>query len=371
MNLEELWNSFPKTVAVWARHMIQMEVDTTFPTAYTQLRPDGYHVHINPDFPKTESELHTLLLHELSHIFRADCLRKEEDKQTMNIAADCLINHNLNHVNVEKMKGPQYVPVAEELKLPTNYLIPTIILYNALKKKKKKDIKCLCAGFDSKGDNKDCATAHADTIISARGEVARELEKELSKLGVNLRSLAGNHRSSHTKVEAPDPLPLALPNQILKKLKSLNGASQRVRNWKRPGRVELLRGTCYAPRYKLLIAIDVSGSCVPYWMQLGGTAAYLRSRHSVDLSIFDSRAFKTKSLSELKIFGGGTCIQPVFELFNQGRYDALIVLTDGELFDWPGAKGLPRAPIIWIIPGGELHAVKLRNGDALIPLERK
>ncbi len=371
MNVEELWNSFPPAVGIWARHMVHATVDTEFPTAYVQLCPDGYHMHINPNSTHNISELHTLLLHELSHIFRGDCLREEKDKEVMGITTDCIINHNLNHEDVAAMGGCQYVPVAVQVKLPTDYLVPTLVLYDALrklKKKQRKGIKCLCDGFGKKGRKKDCSTAHADLIISARGKVMKDLKKEMKGISEKRLRLVGNATSSRAKVEAPDPLPLALPNQILKKLKSVNGSSMRQRSWKRPGRVELLRGISYTPRYKLLIAIDVSGSCVQFWKQLGGTAAYLRSRHAVDLSIFDTKAYLTKSLSELEVFGGGTLIQPTFELFKRGRYDALVVLTDGMLFDWPATKELPNAPIVWIIPGGNLEAVKLRDNDRLIPL---
>ena len=130
----------------------------------------------------------------------------------------------------------------------------------------------------------------------------------------------------------------------------------------------MLRGSSYEPRYKLLVAVDVSGSCTAAWPVLGGACTYLHTHHALDMCVFDTQAVKTKSLTNLPVFGGGTLIVPVFELFARGKYDALIVLTDGELFDWPGVNKLPNVPIIWVVINGSLGCIRLRSGDAMIPI---
>lgn len=374
MTLEELWDALPLPVATWGRHMIQMEwaPPSLDELGGVYLAPDGYHLIVNKDKIKAATAP-TFLLHELAHIFRGDCLRKEKHPKLMNLAADCLINHNLDRDDIEKLGGVFYIPFAKELDLPTNYLVSTHVLYDAMVKmgdqyRKDHPQGCMFGEVSQRGDPTDCETAHADTVLSARGAVLQELEKAIGGKLEGLALQAGNNNSSGRKVRAPEPLPLALSDQIIRKLKSLTGTSQRVRSWRRPGRVEVLRGSAFEPKYKLLVAVDVSGSCISAWPTLGGVCAYLCKRHSVDMCVFDTEACKTKSLTDLPIFGGGTLIQPVFALLNRGKYDALIVLTDGELFDWPGEAGLPDVPIIWIVLNGRLGCVKLRDKDVMIPI---
>ncbi len=374
MNIEDLWDVFPPTVAMWARRNIRLEFSTnmTFPTATTRLTPTGYQIIIHPDFAIGGEHTKLVLLHELSHIFRGDCVNKERMKDPLlyNYAEDAIINQHLPQGVVKEIDNLQYFSLAEKIDLPTNYIVSTQVLYEKLKSLQKKG-NCSCGGHSTKGNTEKCEEAHARTILSARGEVQRELEKETGASFSRFTHTAGNTTSGGAKVEIPEPLPVALPNQILRNLKNFFGTRKRSRSWRRPGRVPLLRGSIFEPKYHLLVAIDVSGSCVSFWPQLGGAAAYLAKRHSVDISVFDTKAIKTKSLTNLPIFGGGTLIQPVFDLFRQGKYDALIVLTDGQLFDWPKTETILNNPIVWIVIDGELNSIELRDIDTVIALESK
>ena len=373
MNIDELWDVFSPPVALWARKHLRLEFSTNmlFPTAGTVLTPTGYRIMIHPDFAVGGRHTRLVLLHELSHIFRGDCINQERMKDPLlyNYAEDAIINQHLPKGVVKEIDQLQYFSLAKEIDLPTNYIVSTQMLYERLKSLQKKG-SCSCGGHSTKGNKGKCEEAHVRTILSARGEVQKELEAETGAGFSRFTRAAGDTASRGAQVEAPAPLPIALPNQILRNLKRFFGTRKRVRSWCRPGRVPLLRGSIFEPKYHLLVAIDVSGSCVSSWPQLGGAAAYLAKRHNVDVSVFDTKAIKTKSLTNLPIFGGGTLIQPVFDLFRQGKYDALIVLTDGQLYDWPtDLQIIPKEPIVWIVINGELGSIQLRDVDTMIALE--
>ena len=177
MTLEELWAAFPLPVAMWARHMIQIEWTEEIDTGGVYLAPDGYHLLVNEKFAKKKTAA-TFLLHELAHIFRGDCLRETDHPKIMNRAADCVINHNLNHADTEEMHGLQYIPHAKRLNLPTNYLVSTRVLYDAMVRAGDQDPTgsgCMFGEVGQRGNKQDCETAHADTTLSARDRKSTRL----------------------------------------------------------------------------------------------------------------------------------------------------------------------------------------------------
>jgi hypothetical protein len=314
----------------------------------------------------------TVVLHELSHIFRGDCLLflKDNKLDTMrwNVSADCLINEGLPKQHIKDLQGVLYYDGIQTIKpgvLPEQWLPPTRTIYDALEQEEGGEgygSGSQKNGLDElmrpEGDASELRKVHARIVLEARE--ALEGCEEGKKL------LLGSHyslvKASSTRHVESVPTPIPLASILLRKLTGVrNGSRELVRTYRRPGRVELLRGSARLPRLSVLAAIDVSGSCTSLVPQFVGAGAWLGRRHSVELCMFDTEVHKFSSDVS---YGGGTCFRPVWEYAQAGKYDAILMLSDGEAGD---IKPHPKVPVIWVVPESHNRQLHLRPGmDSVI-----
>jgi predicted metal-dependent peptidase len=118
----------------------------------------------------------------------------------------------------------------------------------------------------------------------------------------------------------------------------------------------------YGNSFRGVIAIDSSGSVSTKELQyfLGVIDNILSSFHSYEIDIIGWSAdvhthkkLETGDQCKKLTFKdrGGTCVGPVFKWVTEktkGEIDALIILTDGGIFDEP-PKVPPHYPLIWVV----------------------
>lgn len=330
----------------------------------------GYKIVTGAKFSdKTAEQQTTVLLHEIAHALRGDCLPAhggapitKKEHQRNNIAQDAIINSSLIQAHIEALGGVLYqrdfVARFPNAGLLPEYLPPWRTLAALLERNGDGDEagSDMCAGASYTATDKAAAeAAHASAILDARGVV------ELKGLG---RGVTLERRAAPITTVAWRP-PSAL-DRALRAIRTAagNAISKRIRSYARPGRVFGTKGISERARGRVLIALDVSGSCSSYAPQWFGAAQALRAHYDIEVVAFADAAAKVIRLATLPAVGSGTNFGPPFRYADEWRADVIVMLTDGEAPPAPP----PRGAVIWCLTRGSISAAP-RSGDVIIELE--
>lgn len=181
-----------------------------------------------------------------------------------------------------------------------------------------------------------------DYLEEVRKDIKQEINNKITPSG----GVGFGHGGFVTEIENVYPLYIHELIQILRRIKSefFHGSTwSRERTYRRPGRTPYyrepdikpyLRGTAYLPKIKILCAFDISGSISHYAPIFVGIADGLREKYKVTVATFsDFLEIKKdyEAIGKLRGYAGGTAISPVMEETINGKYDAVIILTDADI----------------------------------------
>lgn len=382
-----IWEQFPATVAEWAYRNVKAQWSDDVEHFHVSLKNDGYHLNIKEDWYMGLSEEHrsSALLHAVSHIVRGDCLIPKDmagynDPKLQHLATDALINQNQSlHDFADNNGGLRIGNSVEVIGKQLNPLsFSWMSTYNELKAEQQQqgggdgegggggdgdqegegggngeggDGDNLPDTIDdtpsSEGDRDQLRKKHASAVLDARKALkGTELES-----AINANINASNSVSSRAKIELPPALDTKIPNAIIKAA-GTSGVRLRERSYKRPGRVQGLKGVTRPPIAKIVCALDVSGSMTGYWDVVGGAAASLRKQFDVDLATFSDTCKKYVAGSDIENWSGGTLVTPVFEYGAKSKADVLAVFTDAEFFDFDPRDIAFDGKILFFVPEG-------------------
>lgn len=373
-NTMAAWNMLPNSVAQWALRNIQIEWTTDMPTAAAGLTRSGYKVFINPEYWDKlpfDEDRRCLLIHEISHILRGDCLvglnEKDSDEKhnpmVANLAMDAIINQNQVMHRSSDENGWLRLGNSKD-RLGFDLTMETFswqFTYNEIMKKATENGgggggqgQTDDAPFAEDGLSKgDAQKEHAKTVLDARDAV-KGTELEGAVRG-HFCYNAGNNAGGRQKIDLPPALGVSIPDLIANKVRSI-GQKVKVRSFRREGVVSGLKGVSRQPKAKVLVALDVSGSCTGYWPLVGGAAARMRKMFDVELCTFSDHCAKFVPGMEIDNWNGGTLFQPVLEYAERVKADILVVVTDGELYDFQGDTGDYSGKVAWFLtPGASRH----------------
>lgn len=168
-------------------------------------------------------------------------------------------------------------------------------------------------------------------------EVKKDIKQEINNKITPSRGAGFGSGGFVTEIENVYPLYIQELIQILRRIKSVFSSGytwSRQRTYRLPGRTPYLRGTAYLPTISILCAFDISGSVSHYAPIFVGIAKGLREKYKVRVATFSDFLEIKKDYEEigkLKGYAGGTVIFPVMEETINGKYDAVIILTDADV----------------------------------------
>lgn len=392
-------NKLNPSMKDWICSHIDVVEDPSFHTCYTKLGKQRYQIVLGKNYRKviidpenndngydnqhkldtssskharstTEEEQVTLLLHEVSHILRGDCLRNF-DKNTNHaqlwcMAADSLINENLNHTCVKGLNGILYHEHIRTDKNIGKYMpawLPTtqFIFDKMLEHLPTIELSCCGGAKPYEGDRVEAEKIHIKTVLSIRESLTSDEGNLLiKKLGFDLNINNGSLQSLVSGYK-----PAVWLHTLLSHIqgRSFYGKLEYSRSYARQGRIEELKGNYRIPKKKIMIALDCSGSCSDFLQEFSELANWMKKKDSVQLAAFDVKAWKINTPKNLPN-AGGTSFQPVFKLASNLHADAVIMLTDGMATD---VKPLPKMPVIWCVTKNHWKP-EIRQQDFLMDL---
>jgi len=336
-------------------------IETTDDLVGVALTDRGYILALGSQIDSyNDEQAKIVLLHEIAHVLRGDCLGDGDvDPGLANIAKDSIINCGFPDFKSHFPSGPPYYwDLAKEYdELPSDMIPGWKLIYDVL----KKNSPPMMVSFDAAPQNKTSSRKKAEQIHAKVVLEARKVEA-LKKLGAG--PLVKGAYQGRVKGQ---PLPpwARLLNKITRKVRKNGfGSLVHVRTYNRPGRVEGLRGVARQPRLTIEVILDVSGSCSALEPVFRGLAQTLKRHYNVRLGVFANQFAEIKRAGEVPEVGGGTEIRPVMEALDKIRPDLAIILTDGDFFD---ALELPTCPVWFVIYGDEPKwATSLRPKDKII-----
>lgn len=395
-----------RLLAVCGRAGIRVEYDMTLDTACVTMRDGQYVMRLGQIMQGlSEPAQAAVVAHELAHVLRGDLIamkdQPERNRMAWNVASDVHINHGLRQEDVVELEALTYTGLREQVPGLPEHLPGTRPLYERLLgqqspqgqqgaegetgegqqggegeqdgqgqgapeerdgqqeqggagngAEQNRDGQPQGSGFTPEGysgdldpgDGSVSETEHTKTVMRAR-EAARQEGVDLPclpPLGGTMRRLSAE----------PWKVPARL-STVLQALeacaRSARGALVRTRSYSRPGRVEGLRGVIRAPRMRILVALDASGSMHDWAPFAVSAAAALRRTLDVELAVWaDTAAMAPRAhLGEWPDVGGYTCPDAVAPLVR--NFDAVVVITDGQ-FDARRAQSLEdAAKVVWLI----------------------
>jgi hypothetical protein len=329
-----------------------------------------YTLRINPEWWSglTVEQRRSVLLHEIAHVWRGDCPRGLElaqsgqiPPQTWNVATDAVINRTLG----ELPPGVRYEDTCERAGLnPAVTWYTAYHIAQALAQSTSQDSDSDRSGQGT-AENADRPLENdvvpsGDPVDHAREK--GELEKAAKADGLDpAKDFPASRRPQPRQagkgegptVWTPDKrAALRLAVDLRAEVAKSTKRREPVRSWRWEGRLPLLRGVSRLPRPSVGLYLDVSGSTSSHWSDLAAIARGLR-RDGVEVYVFDDGVRDWDCVSPLRA-GGGTTWQPVRE-HAAGRFDKVIVATDGYFFDSVDAIG--GVEVVWLItPGGRRPA---------------
>jgi len=335
--------------------------ETSDPMTGVTLTDDGYVIFLGSELDEwTDPQVRIVLLHEIAHILRGDCLSLKEnvDHHLSNIAQDSVINVGFPEFKAQFPDGrPYYWDFAAQYdELPSTYIPGWKVIYEVLKKHSPPTNPFDKSPGNSAKDREKAEQAHAKAVLEAR---------EIPSLR-NLSASSLVPTCSRGKV-AIQPLPAwsRLVEKVARKVKRNGfGSLVHVRTWNRPGRAKGLRGAARQPRLTIFLVLDVSGSCASLEPVFRGLATTLKRAYNVRLGVFANSFATISRPDEVPPVGGGTEIRPVMAALDHLKPDLAIILTDGDFFD---ELTLPRCPVWFVLYGDDPPwKGKLRPKDKII-----
>lgn len=344
----------------YAELLLQMDrvINKSIPTACVTIK-QRIQLHVNPDFFKglTLDEQMATLKHECAHIFNDHINRAKEaypdiysgsDKSTegkvinnakhmlVNVAADCSINHNINHLP----KGAVY---PKQFKLDSGETMEWYVE----KLKNNEELKGLNS-FDEHslwGESEGCKEELKEKVKKAI-ETAAEKTKAAGKLTASDELLINKFNRESRSWR--NDLRQFVGRNVDIKLRS----SKKKRN-RRYG--TMYPGTVKDEYLRIGVAIDTSGSVSDealqqFMAEIRNIAKY------ADVTIVEADCevknhYKFDKRKDIKIKGrGGTAYQPALDFFSrEGEVDGVIYFGDMDVFDEQIKK--PLYPVLWAIVG--------------------
>lgn len=333
--------------AIIERAGIEIIQDRDLPTACARQHKGHYQIALGALYDRLQSPeaRAALMLHELHHVLRGDCLVRVERRDLANVAMDACIHDVLHHryfaalgreceaLGVRPVtwallyaRHPDLPPVGAGWRAIYDYLLA------------HEDDAGQAAGDeaiegddDMTGDGSVTRAQHAATAAKARQairEAAQDaLEDWREALQATAKSIGIDLGASGCDVpESPPIMPDPRLSALLAALRAgERGATLvRARTYTRPGRVPGLRGTARQPRARVAVAIDCSGSMDAWIAAASALADGLRKTHDVALVRWADR-WATDSAD----VGGGTRVACLLKCPHVMRADLAIVVTDG------------------------------------------
>jgi predicted metal-dependent peptidase len=352
----------PKATRAWI--ISRLSWTDAVPTAGVSLQPGGYKVFINQDWwaGLTMEQRRSVLLHEIAHVWRGDCLEGEgRDPQTWNIATDAVINRTLGDLPGEPVR---YEDTCKQAGLAVE--IPywsAKIIYDRLIQQQtdqgdspdggspQHNGDPLAGDIKTGGDPVD-HLKEKEALQGAMSQDGMDPRKELPGCAQpSTHKLAG--QGTGTEQWSPkDRAVLALALELDRIIAKHRNRLTPCRTWRREGRIRLLRGSGRVPNPSVGVYLDLSGSTDNEWEQIGAIARGLKQK-GADLFVFDD-GVRPWDGSQAVVAGGGTAWAPVVEHIAQSGHSLVVVVTDGYFFD-PVTE--PGCETVWIVtPGGRRPA---------------
>jgi hypothetical protein len=339
---------------------IKLSVNRELETAAVCIDRDAgtYHIMVGPFFDSLPTQLReTVLLHELGHIVRGDCLimgSTSIDQRRWNVAADTLINAGLNRNHVEMLQGI----LLDQLGIGEFVHIPNArVVYDLLEQQESQSSQSPLSGDVRAADASDSRAReiHDDVVTRVKIAISELSPAERAEIEAIISALPKVQLRELSRVEVPEvPYYLGDILRRVRRYESNSGELVRVRSYTRPGRVEGLRGVTRYPRLRIAVVIDLSGSMTEYYPIVLGIAQYLARKHNITLIGHDTQArIMTLTQEDISQFGGGTSWDEAISLLETVKPDITIWFTDGE-FENGSVTAIPfRRPLMMINPASD------------------
>lgn len=316
-------------IARLVRAGIRVVFNDNVPTAMVVLTDNGYEIRIGKEMSSyTGEDLYTVMAHEFHHIVRGDALRKNVNPRVFNLAADYVINETLDPEIIDKFEGVRYSKISEHfpnIQWPT-YMPSSMLIYEKLMENGQEENN----GFDEAPQNKvedpeQAEQIHVKTLLQAREQ----------GLEVNL---------SLKHMKKVSPRPQSKLKKLLQTIKKSSGKGNtfiRHRSYRRPGRIEGLRGVTRMRRQKLTVVFDRSGSMELHYMIEDAIKRWLEEDFDPEFYEFAIGFRKFGTNDEI---GMGTDLEATMDYLNHHTPDIVVIITDGYFDD---NYTLPSCPVVW------------------------
>ena len=384
---------FPKSLASWGLKNIIIEFNDNIPTAGVKFDNDSerFRMYINPSFwdGLDEADRKRLIAHEISHILRGDVFVRDEEynPELSNIAMDTLINTVLKIERIGNTEAWYLERLKKQLsperakKLDTPFLLGWKTIYDILKEEQKEEIKNSLADIIPSEISEKAKDIIAEGIIKGRipvnGDGDTELDKEIQEAISNISgnvvkiTMAGNNKGDKNSL-VPQTTPNPTLLTIIKNIEAIKkGKRYKRKTYRREGILPELRGKARIPTLDVLVALDISGSVLDKIDKMSGLIQYLKQKQlSFEFGTFSDtwRVYPSIRFKDLEGYGGGTCVKELFDYIKKRNPSLVIIITDGELYDFD--KSFLKIPnkIIWVFTE-DVNNELLKNSDIALKLE--
>lgn len=349
------------------------------PSAGARITANGFQILINDVWAKTFSakDLSAVLEHEILHILFAHCeeMQTIEHKRIYNVAADAVINELSEGLRdktkvCKELQGGVFIgDLSKQIGVPLSSSTHTVAqIYEILVEKAEKiKSECFDLGImdkEEKGDSGGGGSGQesdGEAIDPSAVEMGKEVEEALKKLvgkgSLDAKILLGRGRDRD--------LERIFKNSVSKFLCSHKRDMEPTK--RRPNRrsIPLASGKIRVEKQKILIGLDVSGSMMDEktLKRLGSVLETgIRMDYEVDCIWGDTeRLGYEKNLDRKfdfsKITGGG-CTSLGFMFETKGKYDVVVMVTDGYFNHDEIPKNMKSKTLVLLTEDGEVKGVK-------------
>lgn len=367
----------PPEIAEWATRHLKVRIDPTVPTACVSLSERGYTLSLGRlwntlegnDAARTE-----LLLHELAHVFRGDCLARPAHPQLWNVATDSIINNTIPMKHLDEIcpgivwkyreDAPHAEVLSEALEQQMGVMLPSAKFVYELLCDRAEQLQNMTLGLQdvspAEGDLDKAMKEHAKAVLSAPAELRKQF-------GMDIKA----PKSYTVPKPIADPVLLVKLRQVLRRIiaRKDGDTKERTRTWLREGRIPMLPGRARVPRLRVALLIDISGSMTNVLLRILGIATWANREVEARVGVWaDTGAWMRGSTPPA--VGGGTNIRAAFDLMKSWKADVTLIITDGYIE--PGVvrdEVLKCHRVLWCMAGTyTLQHLPLGPLDEVVPL---